>query len=122
MSNLAILCRPQMAPLGLYDRYRAAVDLLDRAAVVLEEHPPDVSWLRDFYLLTGDHMILTDEGWQSGDGKNSVIEQFGNDAIYDEVNALPPTYQEVLAQGHKTIIVDFGSLEHRQELIPGLVA
>ena len=116
MSNLAVLCRPQMAPLGVYDKYRAAMDLLDRAAVVLEERPQDTNWLRDFYLLTGDHMILTDEGWESGEAKDNVIEQFGNDAIYDEVNAPPLSYLAVLAKGRK--VFDLTNVEH--EIVSGL--
>jgi hypothetical protein len=32
-------------------------------------------------------MILTEEGWEPGEVKQSVIDEFGADAILDEVNA-----------------------------------
>ena len=42
---------------------------------------------RDYYEWTGDHMILTDEGWERGEVKESYLASGDSDAIIDEVNA-----------------------------------
>jgi hypothetical protein len=64
----------------------AAMGLLERVATHLDDsQPPDGRWWRDYFVLTGDHMILTDEGWESGDSKESYAD--APDSILDEVNA-----------------------------------
>lgn len=63
-----------------------AMDLLDRVDKN-ETDPPDATWYRDYYVLTGAHMILTDEGWTPGDCKQGLIEDYDESAILDEVNA-----------------------------------
>lgn len=60
-------------------KYEMASDLLDRAAHRLsDDEAPDG--------LTGEHMILTDEGWAGGESRQSVVDDFGEEAILDEVN------------------------------------
>ena len=65
--------------------------LLARAAEFCTENAPDREWFRDYYLLTGEHMILTDEGWCWGSCKESLLKDYPNekpeDIILDEVNA-----------------------------------
>lgn len=69
-----------------------AMDLLERVEKN-ETDPPDETWYRDYYVLTGHHMILTDEGWCPGTEKQSLLEDYLDDGvneediIYDEVNA-----------------------------------
>lgn len=63
-----------------------AMDLLFRIEAN-ETVPPDPHWYRDYYVLTGAHMILTDEGWTPGDCKQGLIEDYDESAILDEVNA-----------------------------------
>lgn len=45
------------------------------------ETAPNEKWWKQFFLLDGAHMILTDEGWESGCGK----EQYEKDAKEDGV-------------------------------------
>lgn len=75
------------------EKLELALDLLDRAANDMEDRSPDSTWLRDFFVLTGDHMILTDEGWESGEVKQDYLDTWQKDhpswsnPILDEVNA-----------------------------------
>lgn len=78
----------------LFADYKAALDLLGRFAELYGEVPLLGSMVdqgrklwRDFYEYTGDHMILTDEGWEPGEVKQSYIDEVGPEAIQDEVNA-----------------------------------
>lgn len=65
------------------------IPLLERAAEFCSDNPPDKDWFRDYFLFTGDHMILTDEGWEPG----NLIEQIRKDnddpewEPDDEINA-----------------------------------
>jgi hypothetical protein len=68
------------------NKYNVAMNLL-RRAVDSEIQAPDVDWFKDFFTLSGDHMILSDEGWECGSAKQSYIDEFGPDSILDEVNA-----------------------------------
>jgi hypothetical protein len=72
-------------------------DLLDRFVEVYGEVPlrgsmqePGMQLWRDYYAWTGDHMILSDEGWEPGEVKQSYLNEYGPDAILDEVNAPLP--------------------------------
>lgn len=69
------------------NKYKSAMDLLERAADHMSDNPPDCDWFHDLYLLTGEHMILTDEGWQPGNCKQAILDEYGDDAILEEVNA-----------------------------------
>lgn len=64
-----------------------AMNLLERATTLFEEQAPDPDWFRDYFELTGEWMVLTDEGWQPGTEKNGLIAEYGPDVILDEVNA-----------------------------------
>ncbi len=65
-----------------------AMDLLDRASSRFEDAtPPDATWYKELFLLTGEHMILTEEGWAGGESKASQLEECGEESILDEVNA-----------------------------------
>lgn len=64
-----------------------AMDLLNRVEAGEAIVHRDFNWYRDFYLLTGDHMVRTDEGWEDGDGKQTYIDSGDEDAILEEVNA-----------------------------------
>jgi hypothetical protein len=65
----------------------AAMSLLERVAGWLEGQAPDSTWWKDYFALTGDHMILTDEGWESGAGKAAYIAEDADWKPLDEVNA-----------------------------------
>jgi hypothetical protein len=65
---------------------RTGSELLGGLAVasdLLAEKAPDKDWHRDCYLLTGEHMVLTEEGWVPAEMNQ------GADAVdvLDEVNA-----------------------------------
>lgn len=45
-------------------------------------------WFRRLFLLQGDHMILTSEGWEPGEAKQSYVDSGDVDEILDEIN--PP--------------------------------
>ena len=71
-----------------------AENLLDRFVELYGETPlagamiePGMRLWRDYYLWTGDHMILSDEGWEPGEVKAGYLEEYGPDSILDEVNA-----------------------------------
>lgn len=72
------------------DQFRLAMDLLKRAESYLSEQPPDSNWFRDLFRLNGEHMVLTEEGWQPGCEKQALIDEYGADYIQDEVNAPAP--------------------------------
>ena len=65
------------------DKLNAAMGLLDRAMELLCDAPVtnDPNLWRDYYAFTGEHVILTDEGWDSGDNKQAYIEQAERDGI-----------------------------------------
>lgn len=69
--------------LSLEERNTKAMDLLERVLPMLEHSAPDKTWFKDFFALTGEHAILTDEGWQT----DVTRDDFENDEILDEVNA-----------------------------------
>lgn len=76
----------ELSEIEMVDRIEAAEDLLKRVARNMEEAPAfDPEWWRDYYLFTGEHMILTDEGWEPGDCKESLMEDEAE--ILDEINA-----------------------------------
>jgi hypothetical protein len=76
----------------LLSDYKAATDLLERFADLYGEvalcgamiGPGRKLW-REYYDYLGEHMILTDEGWESGESKAQYL--IGGVDIYDEVNA-----------------------------------
>lgn len=54
-------------------------------------------YVKELVQATGEHMILTEEGWECGQGKAGVLEAFGEDAIFAEVNAPQEEKTGVLA-------------------------
>lgn len=76
-----------MAELTIEEKLAKAMDLLMRAEDRLaDDTAPDPTWWFDLFTLTGDHMVLTEEGWEPGECKESLIAEYGEDHILDEVN------------------------------------
>lgn len=69
-------------------KFRRAMQILDSLTEIMDEHAPDPGWWREYFTLSGQHMVLTDEGWEPGD-----IERDPEVEIHDEVNA-PATFTE----------------------------
>jgi len=73
------------------ERCAKLMNLLERAAKWMEG-APDKVWWREYFLLTGEHMILTEEGWEAGTLKWEYEQQAKADGediedwILDEVN------------------------------------
>jgi hypothetical protein len=67
-------------------RLEQAMNLLNRAADYCSDNPPDKEWFRDLFLLTGEHMVLTEEGWQPGNNRPMLVAEYGEGHIEDEVN------------------------------------
>lgn len=76
-----------------YLDYEALLELLEGFAdlygevplmgeMIAHGHP---LWKR-YHALSGDHMIMTDEGWEPGEAKASYLEEYGAASILDEVN------------------------------------
>ena len=64
-----------------------AMDLLDRAAAhMADRSAPDSEWWKEYFLLTGEHMVLTDEGWEPGEVKGSYLQEDPTWTPLDEVN------------------------------------
>jgi hypothetical protein len=51
------------------------------------EDAPDRNWWRDYYLLTGDHMVCTEEGWVPAEMNAREVTGEDPDEVLDEVNA-----------------------------------
>lgn len=60
---------------------------LDVACDIFNERAPDAKWFRDYFSLTGDHWVLTEEGWIPAE--MNTREATGSDPVevLDEVNA-----------------------------------
>lgn len=59
---------------------------LNVAFDVMGEVAPDKSWLKEYYSITGDHMVLTEYGWIPAD--QNTFEATGEEPleIRDEIN------------------------------------
>jgi len=68
-----------------FDRCMGLIDVLMEFG--LFEHAPDEDWFRDYFLLTGVHAVLTEEGWIPAD--QNTVEITGEEPmeVLDEVNA-----------------------------------
>lgn len=62
-----------------------AFELLERAVGMMENEAPDKTWFQEYFALTGEHVILTEDGWTGGASKGS----YRPDEILAEVNAPP---------------------------------
>jgi hypothetical protein len=60
-----------------------AMEYLEALATVLDERAPDEDWWGDYFSLTGQHMVLTEEGWEPAEPVKADPEI----EILDEVNA-----------------------------------
>jgi hypothetical protein len=60
-----------------------AFDLLERAVGMMEHAAPDKTWFEEYFALTGEHMILTEDGWTEGAAKPDYLPE----EILAEVNA-----------------------------------
>lgn len=75
------------------EKFAKAMILLDRITSRVEIVPGDPTFWRDYYSFTGRHMIMTDEGWEPGECKTELLEEYRADGesedtiILDEVNA-----------------------------------
>lgn len=77
----------QVAEMTLEEKYNKAMNLLASASEMFEEEPPNESWFYNYFTLTGEHVVRTEEGWQAGSSKQQLIEDFGADYIQEELNA-----------------------------------
>lgn len=75
-------------------RLSTATALLTRVEALYSEVRivEDLGFWRDYYRFTGCHMILTDEGWESGSAKQSYLDDWKgvphcSNPILEEVNA-----------------------------------
>lgn len=73
----------KVTPSSLLERF---VELYGETPLSGSMIAPGRKLWRDYYEFMGDHMILTDEGWEPGSAKRSYLDEVGSDAILDEVN------------------------------------
>lgn len=62
------------------------VEMYGEIALPLAAIQDDPNLWRDYYDYSGNHMILTDEGWEPGEAKQSYIDEGHAGEIIDEVN------------------------------------
>jgi hypothetical protein len=60
--------------------------LLERAAEMLSDNPPDSKWFRDYFLVTGERMFLGEEGWEPESAKKNYLAEDSEWEPDDEVN------------------------------------
>lgn len=80
----------KLFPLGLNELKRKlgkTMDLLRQAGEYLEEHPPTRTWWKEYLELTGEHWVLTEEGWEPGYVVSSYKEEDPEWKPLDEINA-----------------------------------
>jgi len=63
---------------------RAAIDV---AADLVGEKAPDATWFREYYEITGDHMVLTEDGWIPAEFNTREITGEDPAEVIEEVNA-----------------------------------
>jgi hypothetical protein len=82
--------KPKTTPSSLLDRF---VEVYGEVPLRGSMIGPGVKLWRDYYEWTGEHMILTDEGWEPGEVKQSYVDMAEAEGlplssfIQDEVNA-----------------------------------
>lgn len=70
------------------DKLDRALQLLPHLTEFLDDaEPPDPDWWRDYFLVTGKHAILSEEGWEPGENKASYLADDPKWKPMDEVNA-----------------------------------
>lgn len=87
-----------------------AMALLQRTAEHFDDFAPDADWWRDYFLLTGEHMMLVDGNWEPATdaAKRTYLEEYDEWEPDDEVNAHvspvaepAPASPQVEAQGER---------------------
>src|SRR6266702_2725974 len=84
-----VVLTEKVTPMGLLERF---VELYGEVPLEGSMIGPGLNLWRDYYEFTGDHMILTEEGWELGKIKQSYAEMAKieglpvSDYILDEVN------------------------------------
>jgi hypothetical protein len=71
---------------GADSTLKRSLELLDSIHCLIDEHAPDGKWFKDYFTLTGDHMVLTEEGWELGEDIYAELPA-NRPEILDEVNA-----------------------------------
>lgn len=71
----------------MQEKYNLALDLLKRADTFIGDVPPDENWYRDYFTLTGKHMILTEDGWVTPELNKKEVTGEDPQEVLDEVNA-----------------------------------
>lgn len=73
----------------LLNKFCLAMSLVERTAEATGDNPVDDQWFRDYFLITGEHMILADGSWEPGKLKEQIREDNGTPDWEpdDEVNA-----------------------------------
>lgn len=68
--------------------YEKAMDLLERAEICMSsaDTSPDKTWYRELFVLNGEHMVLTEEGWIPADQNTREVTGVDPVEIFDEVN------------------------------------
>jgi len=84
-AKLAYMIRDSRQPVA--DKAKRAEQLLEHLIEFVDEEAPDPYWWRDYFVLTGDHMILTEEGWEPGESKAKYQADDPKWEPLDEVNA-----------------------------------
>jgi hypothetical protein len=71
----------------LEEKLEKAMDLLERASEMFEYRAPDLGWWKEYLLLTGEHAILTEEGWEHPASRLTYLQEDPDWEPLDEVNA-----------------------------------
>jgi hypothetical protein len=61
---------------------------------LIDDIPPDVEWLRDYYLINGDRMVLTEEGWIPAEMNTKAYTGSEPCEVLDEVNSPTSTPEQ----------------------------
>lgn len=68
-------------------KFHRLMACLDALRTIVDEHGPDEDWYRDYFTLTGDHMVLTDEGWVPAEMNTREYTGYDPAEVLDEINA-----------------------------------
>jgi hypothetical protein len=97
-----VVLSDNVTPMTLLERF---VELYGEVPLEGSMINPGMKLWRDYYVFSGDHMILTEDGWEPGSVRQSYIEMANleglpiTDFILDEVN--PPSSPSMPAPSGK---------------------
>lgn len=74
-------------PLTPYGKAMSLLTQLINHRADNEYSMPTPEFLKEYFLLSGEHMILTEDGWEPGSGKESYPDDGLSPELLDEVNA-----------------------------------